>query len=332
MSASVAGKIETAFGSVIGINELNVDVSSDASYVDDKLEIALVVDVTGSMSRRSAGGSSKIEELREAVETDFLGNLFPDLDGPADNDRIRISLVPYSSAVDVSETPPLSYRDLASKCMAESGIRALDDNEGSEVILLGNGMDCPRNASVIPMTNNPKLIIDRLNGIVPDGVTAGHLGLLWGWNTISENWAAQWPADSRPSLDSDEDVRKIVVFMTDGQFNTYYQKIGTITEDERTRADLQRVSRFRLGGNTIRTNAAVGESEDRARYACDAMSAKGYTVYTIGFAMNSGQSSESVLRDCATNPSKHFFDAAGGQLGRAFEEIASDVKRIWLSS
>lgn len=328
VNARANTEMPTSFMGLAGFTTLDIGVASTASYVQDKLEIALVVDVTGSMRNKADGASAtKIEELRQAVKDDFLTSLFGDITGPAADDRIRVSLVPYSVGVDVSETTPSSYKGLANKCMAETGDDEIDADKPGTTILIGNAQYCAGNASLIPMTNNPKVIIDRLNQISPSGYTAGHIGLLWGWNTISGNWADEWPAASRPSRESDSGVRKIVIFMTDGAFNTKYNRTGVRTENGLSVAELSYFSAQNNRGSLGRTG-----SVSRARTACDEMSDDGYTVYTIAFALKSGSSAENVMRDCATIESKHFFEAEGGELGAVFEDIANDVKRIWLSS
>lgn len=321
----------TAFMGLAGFPSLDISVASTARYVQNRLEIALVVDVTGSMARSASSFStkSKMEELREAVETDFLARLFEDLHREADTDSVRVSLVPYTRAVDISETTPRTYQRLTDKCMSEPGLDVITDAAPGTGVLIGNGLNCPANAALIPMTNNPKKIIDRLNEITPSGSTAGHLGFLWGWNTLSPNWADEWPVASQPLPADTPDLKKIMVFMSDGVFNRKYDRIGTRIDNGVTVADLDYL------GRNSHTNAvkieAQRDSNARARSMCEQMRRDGIVVYTIGFALTPGSVAEAVLRDCAFSEKAHFFEAKGGDLGAAFESIARDVKRIWLS-
>lgn len=328
VKARANAEMPTAFMGLAGFATLDIGVASTASYVQEKLDIALVVDVTGSMTKRADGAAmTKMAELRAAVRDDFLTALFGDITGKAADERIRVSLVPYSVGVDVSETTPKSYRALSNTCMAEKGVDDMEASKPSLDILIGNAAYCPGKASLIPLTNNPKAIIDRLNQISPSGYTAGHVGLLWGWNTLSGSWADEWPAASAPLRDGDGAVRKIVVFMTDGAFNTKYERTGVRIENGRRVAELN----YQSAQNR---QAGLGRqgSVKRARQACAEMSKAGITVYTIAFALKSGSSAEDVMRDCATVEREHFFEADGGELGAVFDAIANDVKRIWLSS
>lgn len=329
-TANVA--MPTAFMGLAGFPSLDIGVASTARYVQNKLDIALVVDVTGSMNDRARSFSTKtkMEELREAVRDDFLGSLFADLNRAASTDHIRVSLVPYISSVNISETTPKSYQALNSKCMAESGLEVITDAAPGTGPLIGNGRSCLGNASLIPLTNNPKKIIDRLEEINPKGATAGHIGLLWGWNTISTKWISEWPPASQPSPTSDREVKKVLVLMSDGLFNRKYDRVGTRVENGVEVAELDYLG---IKSQTAAIRAeAVRDSGTRARSACDQMHRDGLVVYTIAFALNAGSDAEAVLRDCATSVSSHFFEAGGGELGAAFQAIAVDVKRIWLSS
>lgn len=325
--AEAKTKMPTAFLTLAGVSEINVGVVSTASYVNDKIEIALVVDVTGSMNGKAGGklSSTKIQELRKAVKDDFLANLFDSVNGPADDDRVRVSLVPYNSGVDLGNSAPKSYAKLSNKCMASTGRDKLTDDAPSKV-LYGHGKNCRSNAGLIPMTNNPKSIIDRLNAIHPGGTTAGQVGLLWGWNTISPKWASEWSAEAKPAGYNDESVNKVIVFMTDGRLNASYERNGN------TKANGVKLAKLK---SNLNNNTGNKVSPQRALDLCERINSRDITVYTIAFALDNskkGIEAKNLMRDCATDASEHFFEAGGGELGAAFKAIANDVRRIWLSS
>ncbi len=85
-------RIETRFLGLIGIDNLTVHWESEVQRARRGLELAMVLDNTGSMS------GSKISSLRSAglLLTDIL------FEG-ADPDRLRIGLVPFSSTVNVGD-------------------------------------------------------------------------------------------------------------------------------------------------------------------------------------------------------------------------------------
>lgn len=132
-------------------------------------------------------------------------------------------------------------------------------------------------------------------------------------------------------------TRKVVIFMTDGNFDS--------------RDDGRKES-----GKTIRDTAytAYGTYEDRKiitttdrddtiehlsrRFAktCEAMKADGIEIYTIAFALNtdsSGNKTRVMFQDCSTNKNTHFFNAANGnQLSDAFTTIAAELIDLRLTN
>src|SRR3546814_14572183 len=58
------------------------------------------------------------------------------------------------------------------------------------------------------------------------GSTAGHIGVAWGWYLVSPNFGYLWPFESQPmeynQIHLGQKVMKVVIIMTDGDFNTIY--------------------------------------------------------------------------------------------------------------
>ncbi len=82
----------TFFLRLIGIDEIDVDAKTEVTREVQGLEVVLVLDNTGSMSR-----NNNIQALRDASES-FVNILFS---RTADPESIKIGLVPYSSSVNV---------------------------------------------------------------------------------------------------------------------------------------------------------------------------------------------------------------------------------------
>ena len=62
------------------------------------------------------------------------------------------------------------------------------------------------------------------------GSTAGHIGTAWGWYMISPTFSYLWPTASQPAAYGEDHLFKIVILMTDGEFNTFYCN-GVISQD-----------------------------------------------------------------------------------------------------
>ncbi len=98
--ARVPMTVMTAFGT----SGTDLEVKCDARLDIGNVDVALVLDVTGSMSA-SLGSGTRISELKKAVIN------FYDILGPGDPEkgRIRYAVVPYSTNVNVGYSIPAQY-------------------------------------------------------------------------------------------------------------------------------------------------------------------------------------------------------------------------------
>lgn len=86
----VTATLPTTFGSVLGIDQMHVNVSSEAKASTEDLELALVLDVTGSMA-------SVMGDLRTGAK-DLVTTIF---DTAAASSKLKVSVVPYSATVNI---------------------------------------------------------------------------------------------------------------------------------------------------------------------------------------------------------------------------------------
>ena len=89
-----SAKSPAAFGGLFGIAALDVDAESVSSAGDRRVEVALVLDSTGSMAGK------KLAELKRA-STDFVDTLESAAASHPKPDAVKIALVPYNNAVKV---------------------------------------------------------------------------------------------------------------------------------------------------------------------------------------------------------------------------------------
>ncbi len=244
VAATIDVQISSIFGRLSGLRQnLNFTPSSVTKHVSRKVEVALVVDITGSM----CSPCTKIDDLKAAAKEmiDVLYSSFPE---PG---AIRVSLVPYSASVNVGATyleDVAAYNDAIDTCVMErEGINTYTNAvpvNGSLFETTGNtpasdrpGYSCP-DSEIVPLTDLTtvasrdafKAKIDVLN---PSGATAGHIGLAWGWYMLTPEWSSVWPGDSAPKPYR-EDVTKTLILMTDGMFNRSYWNNGhTLSDSER---------------------------------------------------------------------------------------------------
>ncbi len=150
---------------------------------------------------------------------------------------------------------------------------------------------CP-NAVIRPLTNRMADIEASLNSYVAEGITAGHVGMQFAWYLVSEEWRNFWPASARPSRDSER--QKVVVLMSDGEFNTYFNKSN-------------------------------GLPNEQGKQICANLKKSNYLVFAISF--DTKGNSEEMLRQCVTKAEYFDPDTVAG-LKDAFMAVAEELKSM----
>lgn len=284
-----------------GFTNIDVPVSSAAVFQQKDIEVGMALDITGSMGWMQ-GGEVKINALKNAFAR-FADRLIPEQPNPAQ--RVRIAVAPYSASINLG-----SYADAASQGKSQDGCAnermngGFSDNTTPFFVrqdgITGNYI-CPSSA-IKPLTDQKDALISYVNTFTANGATAGHLGVQWAWNLVSENWGNVWGGESVPdsySQVSKGKLLKAVVLMTDGQFNTQYHG---------------------------------PQSSHQAVSLCKAMKAKGITVFSVGFGLGGDAAAMETLKDCATPGDDYFADASSPEeLDAAFQKFAAKLTELRLS-
>ena len=155
--------------------------------------------------------------------------------------------------------------------------------------------ECNDSAQPLPLTDDRDDLKDFIDEMEPDGGTAGHLGIAWGWYMISPDWASVWPTSSTPKPYNDPDTVKAMIIMTDGEFNTWH-------------------------------NSGEGNSFEQAQDLCDEIKATGITIYTVAF--DAPTAGEEILAYCASESSFAFTADNGNELKDAYTTIAQNISDL----
>ncbi|HSE80034.1 MAG TPA: pilus assembly protein TadG-related protein [Alphaproteobacteria bacterium] len=297
VTIDVKAEVPMTLTAVAGIDAVDLPVSTVANFEQKDLELGIALDVTGSMA------GTKIDDLKLAAK-DLIDILLPD--GGTSN-KIRIGLAPYAAGVNAgSYAGPATNGRSTNGCVHErGGSEAFTDAKPATGAYLGfkKGMACP-SAKVRPMTDKKDVLKGDIEAYTASGGTAGHLGAAWAWYLVSPKWATFWPSDSAPVEYQDPKTDKIVILMTDGEFNTQYVD-------------------------------ANGSSATQARQLCAKMKGPDpakpdVIVYSVAFM--SPPAAEALLKECAS-PGEHFFIASnGGALRDAFRKIATSINNLRLTN
>lgn len=350
LTISAKATVPTTFMQVLGINSMTISAEAQATLESRSVEVGLVLDVTGSMS------GQPIKDLKSAAN-ELIDIVVQDVQTPFYS---KIALVPYSGAVNVSSTyaaqvrgaytvgatcsypaaPTCQYyrfqnfssnswtTQQITNCVTERGGADAYTDTAPNVAPLGKyfpGSDVPcLSSQILPLTSNRTTLHNRINALAAGGSTAGHIGVAWGWYMVSPNFAYLWPAASQPAAYGTQDLLKVAVIMTDGDFNTVHLN-GIIAKDSTSGS----------GSNSQKINQnSVNYPDDafvQAKNLCDAMKAKGILIYTVGLGVQSQPGANDVLQYCATDSTHVYFPSNGTELKQAFHDIAMGIARLRLS-
>ncbi|MEQ1670687.1 MAG: TadE/TadG family type IV pilus assembly protein [Hyphomicrobium sp.] len=352
--ASGSASIPTPFLSFAGIKSLPlIDLSGAESpsailevgqNAKTSFEISMILDTTGSM-----GLDGKLDDLKLAAK-DLIEILVWDKQSQYTS---KVALVPYATAVQVGKyadqirgqvtgascltTGCIQYKyrnpygkmrvNKADTCVTErTGPNAFTDASPESGGYAGINYSAANNpclsGEILPLTNNKSSLNSRIDSLVAGGVSAGQIGVAWGWYMLSPNWGHLWPAASKPAAYGTANLRKIAVIMTDGEYNSAYCK-NVISRD----------STYGSGDpyDHIDCNATNGNSYDQALKLCTVMKASGISIYTVGFQVVDTPAARNFLSQCASDTAS-FYNAADGEALRAsFRDIALKVSKLYLS-
>ncbi|MBI5940283.1 MAG: pilus assembly protein TadG [Caulobacterales bacterium] len=210
-----------------------------------------------------------------------------------------------------------------SSCVSErTGTNAYTDVAPSTSpvgrLYLASISSCP-SAAIVPLSTNRTSLKSTIDGLSATGATAGQIGAAWGWYMLSPNFAYLWPTASQPAAYTQMDVLKVMVFMTDGDFNTAYCN-NVLSNDSN-------------GWNSqqINCNATNGNPTTQATAICTAAKAKGVIIYTVGFQVSTGSPAETFIKACATDADHVYLPTSGTLLKDAFSAIGRDITKLRLS-
>ena len=302
-------RVATTLARVARIDGLTFTKSVTVSFAARKIELAMVLDVTGSMN-----DLGKIDAMKTAA-TDVINGLID----PNKPNTVRIALVPYSAAVKVAPYQAVaSGGDSLDGCVMERMAATNRDTDAAPGFTASSPDNfavsgqlnstasgryvCPA-ASISPLSPDRTALTAKVATFTANGGTAGHIGIAWGWNVLSPNWTGVFTGANAPGAYGSSNVTKAMLLMTDGLFNTSYT--AGISDPEQTT-----------------------ESVTRAKALCDGMKGapSSIQIYTVGFQTT--PDAEALLRYCASSAS-HYYDALdNAQLVTAFQDIAKRLQQI----
>ena len=315
VAVRVAAKRPATLLKVAGYENLNYSTVSAVNGPRGSVEIALVLDNTGSMGWPAGENPhpTRMESLKESA-TDFIKE---QLEQNRFGDRVKIGIVPFARYVNVGLEnrgadwlKNSSFSNQWSGCVGSRAypLNLQDKNYNVRVPTIkfsdfpGN-KKCP--AAITPLTASEETLLDAIDAMEPDDVTYIPGGLVWGERLVS----ASAPFDEGGLYENMErdNVKKVVIMMSDG--------------DNTVRVNGQ----YHNGtNNPAQANGAMIE-------ACDSIKDNGILLFTIGFGDGIKPATRQLLEDCSTNGENYANAADSAALEATFAKISQELGKLYLS-
>lgn len=316
---SVSAQLPTTIMNIVGIDKMDVGATSEIKRQGKKLEVALVLDNTGSM-----GQNGKLQAMKDAAK--LLLDTLKNSSAATTSGDVKIAVVPFTVDVNVGTAMKdenwirwtyTSYEQVCTgswwwrECHYEEVTNTISkstwngcvmdrdqdydvkntiaDPNASETLYPAesSSSNCP-SASILPLTDNWTAVESKIDAMAASGSTNTTIGLAWGWNMVTfggpESTAAA-PAG---------DLEKAIVFLTDG---------------ENTR------SRFSSSQSAI---------DARTELICDGLRDDDVKVYTIRVI----EGNATLLRNCATESDMYYDVDQVDELKSVFASIALQLSNL----
>ncbi len=344
VTLTVSADMPTTLMGIVGIDTLNVGANSQVTRMGKKLEVALVLDNTGSM-----GSNSKMTTLKTAAK-----NLITIISTAALNPGdVKVAIVPFTVDVNVG-TSNESANWLRWDEFPSTGNNGNNGNNGNGNN--GNGWGgCTIFQIIFGQCNNSGgnsgshadwdgCVMDRdqdydvKNTLPPTGSSSGD--------------EKRYPASESDSDNAECDLQVIKPLSSDwaalkshidnmksaGNTNT---TIGLawgwnmltpgapLSVAAASASNLDKVIVFLTDGDNTKNRWTSSESSINARtkLVCDNIKANGIKIYSVRVLNGNA----TLIRDCATNPGMYYSVNTASELDSVFTSIAQSLSNLRLS-
>jgi Flp pilus assembly protein TadG len=308
---SANARLKTSLMAVAGFDTMAITTQSTAVNGSDHIEIALVLDNTGSMS-----SNGKLTQLKSAASA-MIDELAQTQSGKFG--KAWVSIVPFGVPVNVGvahdKAAWLGPEKTTTKCSGSGSSRVcttttltwngcvgdrVSPHTTSNALPTGGSTLYPRYygtcalSTITPLTNDLSAASARINAMVASGNTNIPVGLMWGWNMLTPSA----PLSTAQTNTQANKVLRYMILLTDGD-NTQ---------------------------NTI--GSSVSMIDSLTETTCSEIKKTGVTVFSIRVI----DGNASLLRKCASATNYYFDVSDPTTLKSVFQQILSNITRLRLAS
>ncbi|PTX56704.1 Flp pilus assembly protein TadG [Litoreibacter ponti] len=365
VSASATSAVDSMFLNMVGIESLDATVSGAAEQKVNKVEVSLVLDISGSMD-----DNDKLENMQTAAN-EFVDALIT----PDTRDLISITVVPYTGQVNAGEDLysllNVNQRHSYSYCLE---FTADDFNEVplnfaknyeqtqhfeysgryygyNDNYKIQNPWCSNKSQETIKyFLNDGVALKETINSYEPRTATGIHYAMKWGAalldpslrgfvSSMISQGKIPGEFEGRPTDYNDPETAKVIVLMTDGMNVNQYRIKSWAYNSASEYTHWARYTLWYYLNNYVywqnhndyyfRTMTA-NTADQYLRDICNTTNSAGILIFSIGFEISDNPSASQVMRDCATSDS-HFYAVEGVEISEAFNSIAGTINQLRLT-
>ncbi|ESR26573.1 hypothetical protein N177_0792 [Lutibaculum baratangense AMV1] len=297
--------LPSTFAGLIGVERIPLSATTNTVWGGNPVEVALVLDNTGSMA-----SSSKMATLKVAVHN-MLGILEQ---GTLDQEAVAVGIVPFATQVRIARTYEIAlwlrkldasaskpwwwpkswpWTDSWDGCVTDRDQPYdVDDTLQASETTKHPAAKCAVTGlqELLPLTDDFTALRDKVDDMRADGNTNVTIGIAWGMAMLSHHA----PLEEASVPGTVRGMKQVMVVLTDG-------------ENAQNRFTSDRTSIDR-----------------RTELACQAAKDAGIEVFTVRVV----EGNRNLLRDCATDPD-HYFDVENvDDLLPVFQTISTRISEL----
>jgi Flp pilus assembly protein TadG len=322
LKLSASAKVNTLFARLLGQSVISISASSEVLWGIKKLNLALVLDNTGSMQQNAkmtnlkAAAHNLLTTLQNAAKTpgDIKVAIVPfDTDVNAGTGNVSASWIDWTDWDNANGSCSKTKYTTQSSCLSNGKVwtpnphstwngcvydRDQNNDISNAATVPGapatlfrahQASACP--TAMMPLSTDWTALNAKIDAMTPTGNTNVTIGLAWGFQLVSpvEPFNAPQPA---PDLD------KVIIILTDGE-NTQ---------------------------NRWSSTASVIDA--RTSKVCDNIKAANIKLYTVRVI----DGDVTLLQGCATKPTMYYDVQQAVQLNSVFSSIAQNLANLRITN
>jgi hypothetical protein len=183
---------------------------------------------------------------------------------------------------------------------------------------------------ITPLTSNKATLIAEIDALSTTGSTSGQIGTAWAWYMLAPNFSYLFTgADQQPAAYDAPHTKKIVIIMTDGEYNTPYCNGVVAGNHDAPLSDNDVINCDAQNGSAL-TQAAALCAAMKDSESDDGDPPPNIEVYTVGFQLGTNTAVINMLNGCAS-PGNAYLASSSAQLFSVFEKIGNDISDLRLA-